>query len=97
MRSDWPANADVICTRFECLARRHESFLIARLCPGRANSLNSDLDFVAELRTQLLDFMRTDCNAVDSCCDTQPGESQNLFVHFAGYSDFAHRLFRRAR
>ena len=54
MRGDWPTNADMICASVDCLARRHESFLIARLRPDRTNSLNDDFDLVAEFRPQAL-------------------------------------------
>jgi hypothetical protein len=48
MRRDWSTDTDIICARFHCLPRRHESFLIARLGPYRTNSLNDYFDFVAE-------------------------------------------------
>src|ERR1051326_5184984 len=57
MRSDRASNAHVICASFKRLARRHESLLIARLRPNRANSLNSNFDFVAKLGTRLFDFI----------------------------------------
>src|SRR6516225_1855687 len=96
MRSDRTPNADVICASFERFARRHESFLIARLGPGRADSLNSNFYFVAKFRTQLFDFMRTGHHSVDSCFDTQSGEAQDLVVHLGGNADFAQSLFRCA-
>jgi hypothetical protein len=70
--------------------------LIARLRPGRSNSLNRDFDFVAKFRAQLFDFMRTRHDSVDSSLDTQSGEAQDLVVHVAGDSGFSQRLFRRA-
>src|SRR5439155_2183668 len=66
MRGDRTPNADVICASSKRLARRHESFLIARLGPTRANSLNSNFDFVADFRAELFDFMRTGYDSVDS-------------------------------
>src|SRR5207237_5666127 len=96
MRRDRPANADIVRTSFKRLAGRHESFLIARLGPRRAHSLNSDFDFVAKFRAKLFDSMWTADNSVDSCFDTQPDEAQDLVVHFAGDSNLAQRLFSRA-
>src|SRR5437762_3900698 len=96
MRGDRTPNADVICASSKRLARRHESFLIARLGPTRANSLNSNFDFVADFRAELFDFMRTGYDSVDSSFNPQFGEAQDLVVHFAVDSDFAQRLFRRA-
>src|SRR6476620_12310067 len=93
MRSDRSANADIIRTRFQSLMRRRESFLIARLRPSRTNSLDSDFDFVAKFCTQLLDFMGTGYDSVDSCFDTQPDETQDLILNSVGDPDFAQRLF----
>ena len=70
MRGDRSTNADIIRARFESLARRHESFLVARLRPARANSLNHYFDFIAEFRPQSFDFMRAGYNSIDFCFDT---------------------------
>src|SRR5213594_832764 len=55
MRSDRPTDADIVCARLDCLVRRHESFLIARLRPARTNSLDRDFDSLSKFRTQGFD------------------------------------------
>src|SRR6266446_7357884 len=70
MCGDRPTNADIICACFECLAWRHESFLVARLRPPRTDSLNDYLDFIGEFRAQCFDLMRTGHDSIDSCFHT---------------------------
>ena len=67
MPGDRPPDADVVCARFNCFARSHESFLIARFCPAWPNSLDGDFDSVAELAAKRFDFMRTGHDSIDSC------------------------------
>ena len=89
----WSTNADVVRARFECLAWSHESLLIVRLRPAWANSLNRDLDLVAESRAQRSNFVRTGYDSIDSRFYAQFGESHDLIVDFAGDSNLAQRLF----
>src|SRR5262245_59447294 len=96
MPDNGPADADVVCACFNCLARGHESLLIARFYPARANSLDRDFDSVAELAPKASDFMRTGHEAINSCFDSQRGQAQDLVLDFVGDSNFAQRLLGRA-
>jgi len=72
---DWPANYQIVCAGFDCLARRHEPLLIARLRPTRPDSRNNDLNFVAEFAPQKSRFERAGNQTIDSGRDTQIAES----------------------
>src|ERR1043166_4614655 len=65
MLGDGPPNADVVCARLNCFPRSHESFLIARFCPTWPNSLNRDLDSVAQLAAKWFDFTGTGHDSID--------------------------------
>ena len=96
MRSDRSANADIIGAGFDRLAGRRESLLIARLRPSRTNPLNHDFDSARKFRAQLFNFMRTGHDSIDSCFDTQSGETQDLIINSVGDPDFTQRFWRRA-
>jgi len=96
MCSDGSADTDVVCACFDRLTRSHESLLIARFCPARANSLDRNLDFVSEFATKRFDFTRTGDDSMDSSFDAQSGKAQDLVFYCVGDSNFAQRLFARA-
>ena len=89
MCGDRPANTNIIRACFECLARSHESFLIARLRPGRTNSRHHDFDFVAEFAAKCFDFMRTGHNSIDFRFNAQFRQAQDLIFDVVGDSNFA--------
>src|SRR5262245_23867800 len=96
MRGDWPADADVVCARFNCLARGHEPFLITRIRPVWPNSLDGDFESVAQLASQGFDFMWTGDDSVDSCLCAYPGQTDYLVFDVDRDSNLAQRLFSGA-
>src|SRR5437870_12490473 len=93
MGCDGSADADIVCSRFDCLSRGHEPFLIARFCPAWPNSLDSDFDSVAKLEAQRFDFTRTGNHSIDSCFCASSGQPEYLILDGVRDSNFAQRLF----
>src|SRR5260370_8855955 len=78
---DRPADYQIISTGLERFARRHESFLIARLRPARSDSWNNNFDLVAEFGSQRFDFVWTADETINSVFHTKSGQAQDLFVY----------------